>query len=153
MPLIFNNFCKNEYGYNDTCNDTDNSGNHRDHTDNLKAVFSARGFEDHCGFIVLPFEKAFWDISCEDRNIIFERLPVPFVHQVLPENVGIKFKDGQFVASPVKETEDYWDFGVGGYSKEMEIVDFCAEHKIPYIMLLIEKRGHVSTNIITMELA
>ena len=39
-----------------------------------------------------------------------------------PERFTIKFKDGQFVASPVKETEDYWDFMVGGYSKEMEVI-------------------------------
>ena len=74
---------------------TNNSGNHRNHTDNLKAVFSARGFEDHCGFIVLPLEKAFRDIACEDGNVIFERLPVPSPHQVLPKGIGIKFKDGQ----------------------------------------------------------
>ena len=46
----------------------------------------------------------------------------PWNDQDKPERFTIKFKDGQFVASPVKETEDYWDFMVGGYSKEMEII-------------------------------
>lgn len=46
----------------------------------------------------------------------------PWNDQDKPEKFTIKSKDGQFVASPVKETEDYWDFMVGGYSKEMEII-------------------------------
>lgn len=46
----------------------------------------------------------------------------PWNDQDKPERFTIKFKDGQFVASPIKETEDYWDFMVGGYSKEMEII-------------------------------
>ena len=46
----------------------------------------------------------------------------PWNDQDKPERFTIKFKDGQFVASPVKETEDYWDFMVGGYSKEMEVI-------------------------------
>ena len=46
----------------------------------------------------------------------------PWNDQDKPERFTIKFKDGQFVANPVKETEDYWDFVVGGYSKEMEII-------------------------------
>ncbi len=46
----------------------------------------------------------------------------PWNGQDNPERFTIKFKDGQFVASPVKETEDYWDFMVGGYSEEMEII-------------------------------
>ena len=46
----------------------------------------------------------------------------PWNDQDNPEIFTIKFKDGQFIASPVKETEDYWDFMVGGYSKEMEII-------------------------------
>lgn len=46
----------------------------------------------------------------------------PWSNQDKPQRFTIKFKDGLFVASPVKETEDYWDFMVGGYSKEMEII-------------------------------
>ena len=46
----------------------------------------------------------------------------PWNDQDKPERFTIKFKDGQFVASPIKETEDYWDFMVGGYSKEMEVI-------------------------------
>lgn len=46
----------------------------------------------------------------------------PWNDQDKPERFTIKFKDGQFVASPVKKTDDYWDFMVGGYSKEMEII-------------------------------
>lgn len=46
----------------------------------------------------------------------------PWNDQDKPERFTIKFKDGQFVASPVKETEDYWDFMVGSYSKEMEVI-------------------------------
>lgn len=46
----------------------------------------------------------------------------PWNDQDKPERFTIKFKDGQFVASPVKETGDYWDFMVGGYSKEMEVI-------------------------------
>ena len=46
----------------------------------------------------------------------------PWNDQDKPERFTIKFKYGQFVASPVKENEDYWDFMVGGYSKEMEII-------------------------------
>lgn len=46
----------------------------------------------------------------------------PWNYQDKTERFTIKFKDGQFVASPIKKTEDYWDFMVGGYSKEMEII-------------------------------
>ena len=57
-------------------------------------------------------------------NRIFEGDIVlyPWNDQDKPERFVIKFKDGQFVASPVKETEDYWDFMVGGYSAEMEVI-------------------------------
>ena len=46
----------------------------------------------------------------------------PWNDQDKPEIFTIKFKDGQFVASPVKETEAFWDFMVGGFSKEMEVI-------------------------------
>ncbi len=46
----------------------------------------------------------------------------PWNDEDKPERFTIKFKDGHFVASPVKETDDYWDFMVGGYSEEMEII-------------------------------
>ena len=46
----------------------------------------------------------------------------PWNYQDKTKRFTIKFKDGQFVASPIKKTEDYWDFMVGGYSKEMEII-------------------------------
>lgn len=57
-------------------------------------------------------------------NRIFEGDIVlyPWNDQDAPEKFIIKFKDGQFVASPIKETEDYWDFMVGGYSNEMEVI-------------------------------
>ena len=66
----------------------------------------------------------FTGLTDKNEKKIFEGDIVlyPWNDQDKPERFTIKFKYGQFVASPVKETEDYWDFMVGCYSKEMEII-------------------------------
>lgn len=66
----------------------------------------------------------FSGLTDKNGNKIFEGDIVlyPWNDQDNPEIFTIKFKNGQFVASPVKGTEYYWDFMVGGYSKEMEVI-------------------------------
>ena len=74
--------------------------------------------------IILGTVGQYTGLTDKNGKKIFEGDVVlyPWSDQDKPERFTIKFEDGQFVASPIKETEDYWDFMVGGYSKEMEVI-------------------------------